>query len=138
MQLSEAIPFWKQLTEEEKKMISSTASKQRYQKGELVHHGGQKCTGLLIVTSGLLRVYTTSEEGREITLYRLDTYDICLLSASCIFKNIMFEIMVDAEEETEAILIPPEIYAQIQKKNIAVSNYTNELIAAVKIGRAHV
>ena len=43
-----------------------------------------ECTGLLLVRSGQLRAYILSDEGREISLYRLFDRDMCLFSASCI------------------------------------------------------
>lgn len=52
--------------------------------GAVIHSGGADCTGLLVVRSGQLRAYILSDEGREITIYRLFDRDICLFSASCI------------------------------------------------------
>lgn len=56
------------------------------------------CTGLLLVKSGQLRTYILSDEGREITLYRLFDMDMCLLSASCIMRSIQFEVTIEAEK----------------------------------------
>ena len=86
-------------------------------------------TGLLLVKSGQLRTYILSDEGREITLYRLFDMDMCLLSASCIMRSIQFEVTIEAEKDTDLWIIPAEIYKGIMKESAPVANYTNELMA---------
>lgn len=87
------------------------------------------CTGLLLIKSGLLRAYILSDEGREITIYRLFERDMCLFSASCIMRSIQFEITIEAEKDTELWVIPAEIYKSIMEESAPVANYTNELMA---------
>ena len=69
--------------------------------------------GLVLVASGQLRAYTISEDGREITMYRLFERDICLFSASCMMHSIQFDITLSAEKDTDVILIPSDIYRGI-------------------------
>ena len=83
-----------------------------------------------MVASGQLRAYILSEEGREITLYRLLEQDICLFSASCIIRSIQFDITVTAEKDSTFWLIPTETYKDLMDKSIAISNYTNEIMAS--------
>ena len=70
-----------------------------------------------------------SDEGREITLYRLFDMDMCLLSASCIMQSIQFEVTVEIEKDTDLWVIPAEIYKSIMQEYAPVSNYTNDVIA---------
>ncbi|HBR31115.1 MAG TPA: Crp/Fnr family transcriptional regulator, partial [Clostridiales bacterium] len=49
---------------------------------------------MMVVKSGSLRAYILSDEGRDITLYRLFKGDICILSASCVLKYITFDVFV--------------------------------------------
>ena len=79
---------------------------------------------------GQLRAYILSDEGREITLYRLFERDMCLFSASCVIRSIQFEIIIEAEKDTELWVIPPEIYQRLMEESAAVANYTNELMAS--------
>lgn len=94
------------------------------------HNGSMDCTGLLLVKSGQLRAYILSDEGREITIYRLFDRDMCLFSASCIMRSIQFEVTVEAEKDTDLWVIPSEIYQSIMEGSAPVSNYTNELMAS--------
>ena len=85
--------------------------------------------GLLLLKSGQLRAYILSDEGREITLYRLFDRDMCLLSASCIMRSIQFEVIIEAEKDTDLWVIPPHVYRNVMAESAAVANYTNELMA---------
>ena len=79
-------PFWNKLTSQQQRKLSDNAVERTFKKGEKVHEGSSECTGVLLVTKGRLRVYTVTEEGKEITLYRLFERDMCLLSASCMMS----------------------------------------------------
>ena len=59
------------------------------------------CTGLLLVRHGQLRAYILSDEGREITIYRLFDRDMCLFSASCIMRSIQFDVTIEAEKNAQ-------------------------------------
>ena len=59
------------------------------------------CTGLLLVKYGQLRAYILSDEGREITIYRLFDRDMCLFSASCIMRSIQFDVTIETEKNAQ-------------------------------------
>lgn len=71
---------------------------------------GNKCSGIPLVLEGRARVYKLSESGREITLYRVEPGDSCILTASCIMSDVDFPAFVATETEVEAIIIPPAIF----------------------------
>lgn len=98
--------------------------------GQHIHDGTRKCTGLLVVASGQLRVYIISEGGREITLYRLLGKDMCLFSASCIMHSLQFDVMIQAEKDTSFWLIPTDTYKKLMSESVVISNYTNEILAS--------
>ena len=66
----ELFPFWDYVSDSDKELICANTQLKTYKKGELVHDGNG-CTGLFIVKEGSLRVSMVSDEGKEITLYRL-------------------------------------------------------------------
>ena len=84
--LKSYLPFWEQLSEPQKDLLNSAVHERRFSKGDLLHSGSADCIGLLLVTGGQLRAYMVSEEGKELTLYRLLNRDLCLFSASCIMR----------------------------------------------------
>ena len=129
-ELETVFPPWGELTLAQRSLLSGSAREQEFGEGRIVHSGSEDCVGLLIILEGRLRAYTVSEEGRELTLYRLFERDICLFSASCIMSSIQFDITVAAEQDTKVLHIPPEIYKRLMAESLAVSNYTNELMAS--------
>lgn len=123
-------PVWDALTAAQKEKIERSAGKHTVEKGTLVHGAGTECTGFLLVQKGQLRAYIMSEEGREITLYRLLDRDVCLFSASCIMRSIQFDILIEAEKETELWIIPAEVYKGLMEESAPVAAFTNEIMAS--------
>ncbi len=130
MNLEELLPFWPKLNDAQRALLRGSVRERRFAKGSAVHSTSEKCLGLLLVTDGQLRVYTVSEEGRELTLYRLFERDICLFSASCIMTSLQVDIMVSAQQDTAALHIPPDVYKRLMEESAPIANYTNELMAA--------
>ena len=130
MEFQNYFPVWNELTPAQKERIAGSAVRRTAVKGTVLHNGSADCTGLLLVESGQLRAYILSDEGREITLYRLFDRDICLFSASCMMRSIQFEIMIEAEKDTELWIVPTEIYQSVMRESAPVSNFTNEIMAA--------
>lgn len=130
MTFQDYFPIWNKLTTNQQMRLCSNLLLRSVPRGTVLHNGETNCTGLLLIKSGQLRAYILSEEGREITLYRLFERDICLLSASCIMNSIQFTITVEAEKDTDFWLIPAEAYQQLMEESAPVANFTNELMAS--------
>ncbi len=130
MEFSSCFPVWDKLTAVQQKRIGDSLIAKTVKKGETVHSGGNECTGLLLVKSGRLRAYILSEQGREITIYRLFERDMCLFSASCMLRSAQFDITVEVQTDSELWIIPAEIYKELMQESAPVANYTNELMAS--------
>ena len=124
------LPVFDKLTKAQQDALTGAALVRRFRKGEVLHNGAQDCTGLILVLSGQVRAFTVSEDGREITLYRLFQRDICLFSASCMIHSIQFDIILTAEKDTEVLVIPSETYKSIMEVSAPLANYTNEVMAS--------
>ncbi|OUP49296.1 Crp/Fnr family transcriptional regulator [Lachnoclostridium sp. An181] len=129
MKLGEYFPFWRQLKEEEQKELEHSLYTRMIKKGEHIFTG-KDCLGLLAVVSGMLRGYIISEEGKEMTLYRLIERDVCLFAATCMMPNIDFEIHIVAKEDTKVVVLPTSVFKKMAKTSLPVANYTNELMAS--------
>ena len=130
MEFQSYFPIWDKLTAAQRELILGSLTDREVKKGALIHNGDMDCTGLLLVRSGQLRAYILSEEGREITVYRLFDRDICLFSASCVLRSAQFRITIEAEKDTRLWVIPAEIYRQVMEQSAPAANYTNEVMAA--------
>lgn len=120
------LPFWASLTEQEKEILRKSAVIRRYEKGSFIHSSDRDCLGMLFILSGEIRTYILSDEGREITLFRLYPNDLCVLSASFVISQISFDTQMTARQDTEVLIIPPNITALLKEQNISVRCFLYE------------
>lgn len=123
-------PVWSKLTADQQEKLRSQITYRQVEKGTVLHNGSLDCTGVFLIESGQLRAYILSEEGREITVYRLFDRDMCLFSASCMMRSIQFEIIIEAEKATRLWLIPVDAYRSVMEDSAPLANYTNEVMAS--------
>lgn len=123
----ERLPLWKLLTDSEKELVQQNAVIRLYKKGMRVYSSERECLGMLFVMQGEMRTYLLSEEGREVTLFRIYPNDLCVLSASCVISQISFDTQMSAQKDTEALIIPPNIVLLLKEKNLSVRCFLYEL-----------
>lgn len=128
--LSGLLPFWKSIGEETRNELVQKAELVHFSKGQSLHAGQGECSGLFLIQSGRIRAYSITKEGKEITLFRLLDRDMCIFSASCMMKNISFDIYISAETEVDAIRIPTEVYEACSEKEISMTRFMNEILSS--------
>ena len=119
-------PFWNELSEDDRKTFCRTSQFVRYEKGTNIHDGNE-CTGIILIRSGSLRVYITSEGGKEVTLYRLFPGEMCMLSASCVLDGIDFDVIVDAEEDSDCIVVGGCAYEDLARRMPKAKTFAMEV-----------
>ena len=129
MTVQDFFPMWGRLEQGQQARLLDSAQARTVARGTILHSGDADCTGLLLVRSGQLRAYIRSDEGREITIYRLFDRDLCLFSASCILRSIQFAVTIQAEQDTDLWVLPAEVYQALMAASAPLANYTNELMA---------
>ncbi len=122
---SEYFPFWKQITQADREYICRHSSDVSYPKGANIL-SGDECTGVILVRTGCLRIYLLSEEGRDITLYRLYPGDICMLTASCVLQAITFDVFSDVQEDSQCFIINGPAFAQLSERSPQVKIFALE------------
>lgn len=78
--------------------------------GEVLAREGTECGYLPFVLAGTLRVYKVGEQGKELTLYRVDRGESCILTATCILNRGEFPAIAQAEGSTELLLVPARLF----------------------------
>ena len=119
-------PFWDILPEDDRRLLCSGTREVSYKKGEAIHDGDD-CTGAIFVKSGCVRVYILSDEGKEVTLYRLFEGDVCLLAASCVIQAITFDVYVEATEDSECYILNPKAFSDVADRNTDMKLFALEL-----------
>lgn len=130
MELDAYLPIWKQLTKEDQRALSEAAVFRSVPKGTILHNGSADRIGVLVMKSGQLRSYIVSDEGKEVTLYRLLERDICLFSAACMMSSIRFEVTIETEKDSEVWLIQQDVYHSVMEHSAPLANYTCQLLAS--------
>ncbi len=130
MEFESYFPIWNKLNATQQEKIRSNITLRQVKKGTVLHNGSIDCTGLFLIQTGQLRAYILSDEGREITVYRLFDRDMCLFSASCMMRSIAFDIIIEAQKDTSLWIIPVDVYKSLMEESATVANYTNEVMAA--------
>lgn len=116
-------PFWKDMTNRQKEEFVQNSYTSDYKKGQFVNDCRGKCLGLIAVNKGQLRVYLQSENGKEVTLYRLEEGDICTLSSSCIIDEITFDVFIEATKDSSLIITKSSYLNQLYDDNVYVQNF---------------
>ncbi|MEA5151420.1 MAG: Crp/Fnr family transcriptional regulator [Oscillospiraceae bacterium] len=119
--------FWTELKENEKKFLHDNAAIRSYSAGDFVFDSNSECLGMVHLISGSIRVYIMSEEGREVTLFRLEAGDSCVLSASCVITALDFVSYMAAESETRLLIINAGALEKTARENIYLRCYIYEL-----------
>ena len=130
MDFQNYFPVWNKLTAAQQQQIAGVVEHRIVKKGTYIHDSSSECLGLVMIRSGQLRAYILSEDGREITFSRLFEHDVSLLSASCVMPDLQFNVMIEAEKDTEFWSIPACLFKNLMDESLAVSNYARNLLSS--------
>lgn len=128
-ELEDVFPFVKALDEEEKNRILQNSRIRKFKKGAMVHEGENDCTGVVGILEGRVKTFMLSSKGKEVALFRLLPNDSCILSASCMMNNIVFDVHVSAEEDSQLLVVNPEYFEDLTKRNKEAEKFRNDIIA---------
>lgn len=120
------LPYWKNLSDDERAFVRDNAALPSYQAGSMIFGSSTACLGMIYVIRGSIRVYFLSDEGREVTLFRLSAGDSCVLSAACVIEEIGFDTQMAVEEDCDLLVVRPNAFAALAERNIYVRCYLFE------------
>jgi CRP/FNR family transcriptional regulator len=81
--------------------------------GTRVFEPGQAADAFLMVTKGVVRVHLTAANGREITLYRVEAGESCVLTTSCLLDSEAYGAEAVCETAVEAIALPRAAFRRL-------------------------
>ena len=123
----ERIPFWKDLSDCDWQTLREQVYVKHYDKGQLIYSQHDKCLRMTMVFQGDVRVYMLSEDGREITLFRLHQGDPCVLSASCVINQIAFETSMVAHTACDLLVVLVQLFKSLVERNVQVELFSYQL-----------
>ena len=86
--------------------------------------------GVLMIRSGVVRLFLSSADGREATIARMADGEVCALTAACVLHTTQFNIRVQAEGRVEGLVLPALCLSGLVEENFIYRGAT-QLFAQV-------
>lgn len=120
--------FYAGMSEEDKKLLQGSVIRRDIPEGQIMMGDNNRCTGIPMVMKGRLRMFRTSEKGREMTLYRIAEGELCLLAGVCAMGDMEYDFSIEAETDSVLANIPPDIFKELLYRCDSFRTYVfNEL-----------
>lgn len=103
-----------------------------------IFHQGDGCNNYLLVQSGSIKVFTRTENGREIVLYRVKQGESCILTTTCLMAEESYPAEGVTETDVDAIVICAQDFnlglAQSKYfRNLVFENYSKRLADVIAL-----
>lgn len=95
-----------------------------FPKDTLIFEEGSQTNNLAVILAGKIRVFKLAESGREITIYRIDRGESCILTISSILSNQAYPARAIIEEDVKAVIVPSEVFKELVNKEENWRNFT--------------
>lgn len=122
-------PLSEYLKDDEYTYLLDTAQYKGMSKGQIMQSDTSECSGVPLILSGELRLFSSSQSGREMSIYRVESGQMCLIAALCILTDEPFDFSVCAEANTEMLVINSSVFKNLMFKNINFNKYILSLLA---------
>jgi len=110
--LNKNFPELERIQDDAGKKILATAKLVNIPQGTILFQPGDPCRQYLLACEGSIKVQQTSEDGREIVLYRVQNGESCVLTTTCLLAGENYSATGIAETHVEAIAIPAQQFQQ--------------------------
>ncbi len=111
---------WKQLFPQFEpeliELIEKNAVERSFNAGDVIMRTGQYIKSTVLVLEGRIKIYRENNEGGEFLMYYLGAGDACAISMICAIQSKTSEIMAQAEESTEVLMIPIQLMDELMSK----------------------
>lgn len=131
LELSKIIPFFSSASEEINSEFAKNCMEQSFKKGVVLSMEGDSVTYFPILKSGTIRVYKVGSSGQEITLYRINPGESCILTISCLLAKNNFPAIAAVEKDSEVLLITAATLREWIKKYDVWAEYIYNYLSKV-------
>lgn len=94
-------------------IIEENATEKTFQAEEVIMRTGQYIKSTVIVVNGRIKIYRENDEGGEFLVYHIGPGEACAVSMICALQSQASEIMAQAVEETEVIMLPIQLMDEL-------------------------
>jgi CRP/FNR family transcriptional regulator, anaerobic regulatory protein len=106
-------PTLSNLPEAERDTLARQAVALSAPAGTELFDAGRACQALPLVLAGAIRVFKRAESGREISLYRVQPGELCIVTVSCLLGGDAYPASGVAETDLTAIALPQPLFLRL-------------------------
>jgi len=105
--------FYDQMKPEDAALLREAVVKKELVKGEIMMGDNSRCTGIPMVFHGRLRLFRTSDKGREMTLYHIREGELCIMAGVCAMGDVEYDFSIEAERDSVLAIIPADTFREL-------------------------
>lgn len=90
--------------------------------------GAATCNNFMFILEGTIRIYQTAADGREITLYRVEAGDLCILSLNSLLKKKSFNAIAVTESPVKALALTSDNFKNIMSSSAMFRDYVINIL----------
>ncbi len=130
--LEHAFPFIGELSSADRETLLGLCRYSVIPAGTFIMNESIKCSGISLLVTGLVRIFKLSDEGREITLYRIGRGETCVLTAACLLgsSEVPYPVSAITEHDTLMVVVPLEPFRQLFQSCEPVRQFVFSAMAA--------
>lgn len=106
-----------------------SAYTKNFPKNYKIFSGEQECRGLVLILDGALRSFIVSPNNKEINLFVLKSGEFCILSASCMLKNIRFDVNLEFIQTSNVLILPSKTFNKLSLKYPIAKQFQTDLVS---------
>lgn len=123
-------PFTPAMHADARERLRNGITRQRVPPGKDILHPGDTVSGVYLVTAGAIRVYYSSPDGREGTLYWIEPGQSCILALNSLFLEIPYPAWAAAEENgAEVLSVSGTVFRELFAEDRAVQQFLFEQLS---------
>ncbi|MCB1508076.1 MAG: Crp/Fnr family transcriptional regulator [Hyphomicrobiaceae bacterium] len=111
------------LPEDVQEILNTRAVHTRVPQGTVIFGPGKEPDHLLFLLTGVVRVQQSSENGREIVLYRVEAGQSCVMTTACLLAHEVYSAEGVAETDVEAVTLPRAVFDELISRSSAFRDF---------------
>jgi CRP/FNR family transcriptional regulator len=121
--------FLNELNDADKRTLRAHSVIKKLDEGQLMVGDNSRCAGIPFVLKGSIRLFRTSESGKDITIYKVEAGELCVLAAVCSFANLEYDFTAEARTDSELSVLSVEGFNHLLKESLVFREFVFSSIA---------
>lgn len=113
LDLIKKCPIFADLSDDGIELLRKSGALIQLEAGARLFEPGFNCEAMPILLEGTIRVFASSSQGREITLYRVSPNRLCILTISSLLAQGSYSAFGETETKVQGISVPKHIFMKL-------------------------